>query len=262
MSWRFPKFPIKAARLTDALDTDDNFLEFVEEVGGELNEHNWQNKATAATAIPRTGVDRDDIFLWHSIGVDKTTAGLPSATQLINGTAVGSPGTGTIYVPNANAWTPLPTSTLTFTSPHTLLWIHASLQAVNDPYAASQWWRVLTSGFWGGNRKADTFANLLVGIAVDGYVIPESVVGGVESDNDRNYGVRLPSMPLATSLVYPVVAGEHTIEIQVRVGPKQGTLMHGPASEPVEKQDDNTQGWDGKGVRFEQRELIVLEMRR
>lgn len=264
MSWKFPKFPIKAGRLTDARDTDDNFLEFVEEVGGELNEHNWQDKTDAgAAALQRTDVSRDDLFVWHSDGVAKHGGGVPTTqSEFLDGPAAAD---NTVYLSSASSWSALPGTTVTFTSPNTLLWIHASLQAVNDSPGTTTWWRSGRFGVLGAvPRYDDTFSNLLIGIAVDDYLIPESVVGGAEPSNDRNYGVMMPSMPLATSIVYPVTAGEHKVSLFVRVAPKMGSIIDGTAANPQEVIDGGagTGSWDGIGIHFEHREVMVLEMRR
>jgi len=265
VSWKFPKFPIKAGRLTDALDTDDNFLEFVEEVGGELNEHNWQDKTDAGPArrFQRTDVSRDDLFVWHSDGVAKHGGGVPTAqSEFLDGPAAAA---NTVYLSSASSWSALPGTTVTFTSPNTLLWIHASLQAVNDSPGTLTWWKAARFDVGGTTiRYDDTFSNLLIGIAVDDYLIPESVVGGAEPSNDRNYGVMMPSMPLATSIVYPITAGEHKVSLFVRVAPKMGSVINGSASEPEELINDGsgTGSWDGIGIHFEHREVMVLEMRR
>ena len=93
-----------------------------------------------------------------------------------------------------------------------------------------------------GNTWAnDNYFNYaLAAIEIDGYVIPESVIGGAEPDNDRAHGVMLPAMPLATDIVFPVGPGEHTVSISVKVGSASG----------------------GKGVHISNAELICLEMRR
>jgi len=133
--------------------------------------------------------------------------------------------------------------------------------------------QVAATGNWPAIRNNDTFSNLSVGIGVDGVVIPESVVGGAEPDNDRNYGLQVGSMPIATSVVIPVTAGQHTISIMVRVGPRPPTIIGGRnADNPREGVDsagapgndirDRISDWEGKAIVFGQREVIVLEMRR
>jgi hypothetical protein len=264
MSWRFSKFPIKATRIPDSEDTNDNFLEIVEEIGGELNEHNWQDKGDAATAIARTDIDRDDVFLWHSVG-DQRAAGFPAESRLLGGNPFVSD--NAVEISSASSWVGLTTTRATFTSPNTLLWIHASVQAIQT---ADWMTSIQPTGAW-RLRTDDSFSNLSVGIGVDGVVIPESVVGGAEPDNDRNYGLMAPSMAVATSLVLPITAGQHTISIMVRVGPKTGNMIGGQAAAPREGVANGASGvdlrdkledWGGRSIQFAQREIIVLEMRR
>jgi hypothetical protein len=274
MSWRFPKFPIKAGRIPDSEDTNDNFIESAEEVGGELNEHNWAKKGiVGGSDIARTDVSRDDVFLWHSIG-DQRAAGFPAASQLAGTLPHSTMSDNAVTVSSASSWVAVPTTQSTFTSPNTLLWIHVSLQAVQDREGNLTWMRqVAATGNWPAIRNNDTFSNLSVGIGVDGVVIPESVVGGAEPDNDRNYGLQAGSMPVATSVVIPVTAGQHTISIMARVGPRPPTIIGGQnADNPREGVDgtaapgndirDRISDWEGKAIVFGQREVIVLEMRR
>ncbi len=215
MSWRFPKFPIKSGRIPDVDDTNANFYEVAEEVGGSLNEHNWGVGAITA----KSDLAQDACFVWHSAsgGPNQEHAQIaidPDSTK----------------VPERTAWRQIDDAKSTFTSPGCLLWIHASLQVVQDPDTS------------GGAGWADDsgFNFVLVGIEVDGYVIPESIVGGAEPDNDRAFGVFWGAMPLATDIVFPVGPGEHTVSIVVKTGAKK----------------------DGRGVHVDDAEIICLEMRR
>ena len=216
MSWRFPRFPTKANRVPSVDDMNENFFEFVEEIGGRLNEHNWAANAISAKA----DVAQDACFVWHSDDNDPSTQ-FPSA-------AIGALGDGDVRVPQRSSWRVI--KSVTFTSPACLLWIHSSLQITQDPDDPA-------NNYWTTDSK---FNYALSGIQVDGYVIPETVIGGAEPDNDRAYGVRMPAVPVASSAVFPVGAGPHTVSIVVKTGAKKG----------------------GEGIHVQAAEIICLEMRR
>ena len=61
MSWRFPKFPTATNSVPDVDDTNANFYEVVEEIGGRLNEHNFASGSfTKGQVSPEAG------FVYHS----------------------------------------------------------------------------------------------------------------------------------------------------------------------------------------------------
>ena len=214
MSWRFPKFPTATNSVPDVDDTNANFYEVVEELGGRLNEHNFSGASfTRGDVAPEAG------FVYHSNSNDAGDTDNPAI------------GASDIRIPARSGWRKIEETTITFTSPACILWINASLQAVQNP-------TTMPAGTTWAND--DAFNYVIVGIEVDGYVIPESVIGGAEPDNDRAYGVILPAMPLATDIVFPIGPGEHTVQLAIQVGASPG----------------------GKGVHVSNAELICLEMRR
>lgn len=216
MSWRFPKFPTATNSVPDVDETNANFYEVVEEIGGRLNEHNFE----AGTFSIYAALDSDAGFVFHAKDM--------GAGRIVPGPAIGGDDT---RIPARSGWRKLEDASISFTSPATLLWINASLQVTQNPTtmpAGTAW------------ANDDAFNYVMVGIEVDGYVIPESVIGGAEPDNDRAYGVIWPTMPLATDIVFPIGPGEHTVSLVVRVGAREG----------------------GKGVHVGKCEIICLEMRR
>ena len=88
MAWRFPKYPLLVTRTPDIDDLNRNFYEYVEEVGGRLNEHNWDESASNGLTISHMA---DDIFVWHSASV----------TQAVDSNTDGH---GTGHLPNGGNW--------------------------------------------------------------------------------------------------------------------------------------------------------------
>ena len=86
--------------------------------------------------------------------------------------------------------------------------------------------------------------NLFFALRIDGAVLPESIVGGVEPSQDKSPGIQNPAMPVGTSLVFPVAPGEHTVSLVVTIGKESGAAAY------------------TNRTFIESRELIVLEMRR
>ena len=236
MSWKFPKYPVKNTQVIDLEDMNENFLESVEEIGGRLNEHNWKEGAIAAT----TSLEKDAAFAWHQDGA--FVQRLVSWPQPV---VAGAPKDQ--LIPARPTWTPVDDCSLTFTPPDCLLWIHGSVQLVQGASLNSSSGPPSNiGGFWNGNY----FVYVQFAIQIDGYVIPETIIGGTEIDNDLNTGVRMPMMPLVTDIVFPITTGSHTIKLVVRtVGPsldKAGT----------------TQDTSPKGFYVSCREIMCLEMRR
>jgi len=218
VSWRFPKFRYRSGQVPNVDDINRNFYPVTEEAAGKLNEHNW-----AAGAIPDLGkVENDAAFVWHQTGY---------YSDLLDSTS-GSPFPG--WDPGNNthnefsveyAWREAPYSRVSFTSPACLLWIHGSVQITFD-----------TAGSAG-------LANILnFAISIDGAIIPESIVGGVETSIDRTPGLQSQAIPVASSIVFPVGPGEHIVSMVIQLTKEPG--------ETVDRTFMNS------------RELICLEMRR
>tara|TARA_R100001082_G_scaffold98004_1_gene66088 strand:- start:15607 stop:16347 length:741 start_codon:yes stop_codon:yes gene_type:complete len=246
MSWRFPKYPVKNTQTVDLEDVNANFLEYAEELGGQLNEHNWKEGAIAAT----TSLEKDAAFAWHQGGAydarpSHVWPGPTANSQLITARPV---------------WTAISNCTLTFTSPDCLLWLHGSAQLNQGALDSSSGRPSNTGSIWGpaGASGGSTptggpyFVSVQLAIRLDGYVIPESIIGGTEIDNDDASGVRMPMMPLVTSIVFPVATGSHTVELVARTVGKvleKGGGAQSPETSPL-------------GFYVSSREMICLEMRR
>jgi hypothetical protein len=232
MSWRFPKYPVKNTQVVDLEDMNENFYGFAEEIGGRLNEHNWKEGAISAT----THLAKDAAFVWHQDGEAPT---LLSSMQ--------TPGSGSQLITARPTWTKIDDCSLTFTCPSTFLWIHGTVQliqvGINGSGVPAE-----TSGEWGEKY----LVLMQVAIQLDDYVIPETIVGGTELNNDRASGIKQPMFPAGTSLIIPVASGQHTVTLVARaVGPtvdKDVTAVAGEESP-----------W---GFYAAARELICLEMRR
>jgi len=235
MSWKYPKYRVRNTQVVDLEDVNANFKEFADELGGQLNEHNWKENAIVAT----TSLEKDAAYAWHSAGAfvqrgsdwpQPVTGGSPQ-DQLISARPV---------------WTPLDDCTLTFTSPNCLLWIHGSCQIIQGPVDGTSGLPDDTGTIWTGSY----FVDVQVAIRIDNYVVPESIVGGVEVDNDSFSGLRQPMMPVVTSLVFPITTGQHTIEIVART---TGVVVD---------KTGGTQEISPRGFYASCRELMALEMRR
>ena len=235
MSWRFPKYPVKNTQVVDLEDVNANFEEYAEELGGQLNEHNWKENAISAT----TSLEKDAAYCWHSSGgfVQRTVnwpmrvSGSNPEDQLISARPV---------------WTAIDNCTLTFTSPTCLLWIHGSVQLNQGAAASSGGLPSNTGTAWNG----EYFVNVQLAIRIDNYVVPESIIGSAEVDNDFPSGLRQPMMPMVTSVAFPIATGNHTIELVART---VGVVL---------KKGSTDQDTSPKGFYVSCREIMALEMRR
>lgn len=238
MSWRFPKYPVKNTQVVDLEDMNENFYSFAEELGGQLNEHNFQEGAISAT----TQVAKDAAFVWHQSGAAPTP-----------NTSLPYPQSGDQLISARPTWTPIENCSVTFTSPDCLLWIHGTAQFTQPGATAIDGVPTATGNVW----NPEYFVLIQVAIQIDNYVIPESIVGGTETDNDKASGTKQPMFPAGTSLVLPIAAGQHTVTLVARaVGAivDKGTIAT-PATPAATEQSP----W---GFYASCRELICLEMRR
>jgi hypothetical protein len=237
MSWKFPKYPVKNTQVIDLEDVNANFREFADELAGQLNEHNWKEGAISAT----TSLEKDAAYCWHSAGAHCVTASSPGWPTPVTS---GSPKMQLITA--RPVWTPLDNVTLTFTSPGCLLWIHGSAQLNQAPVDSGSGLPSYTGTIW----DSDYFVRLQLAIRIDNYVIPESIIGGVEVDNDRPAGMKQPMMPIVTSIAFPLAAGQHTVELVART---TGVVL---------EKGGTTQDTSPLGFYASCRELMALEIRR
>ncbi len=242
MSWKYPKYPVKNTQVVDLEDVNANFKEFADELGGQLNEHNWKEGAISSVNT----IDKDAAYVWHSDGAF-VQRGSPWPTPVTGGSPIDQ------LVTARPVWTPIDNCTLSFTSPNCLLWIHGSLQVVQGALANATGLPSNTGTIWGpalSGGGGPYFVNVQVAIRIDGYVVPESVIGSSEIDNDLPSGLRQPLMPIVTSLAFPIASGQHVIELVARTS---GVVL----DKGTTNQDESP-----KGFYVSCRELMALEMRR
>lgn len=238
MSWRFPKYPVKNTQVVDLEDMNENFYGFAEEIGGRLNEHNWKEGAISAT----TQIAKDAAFVWHQDGEAPTL-----------NSSLAYPDTGDQLITARPTWTKIDDCSLTFTCPDCFLWIHGTVQLTQAGSTAIDGIPTATGIVW----NPAYFVLMQLGIQLDDYVIPETIVGGTELNNDRASGIKQPMFPAGTSLVIPVAAGRHTVTLVARaVGP---TVDKGTPGTPATPAINEKSPW---GFYASCRELICLEMRR
>ena len=213
MSWRFQKLPLTITTVPDVDDMNENFYEIAEEIGGKLNEHNWTSGAFSSAV---TNLALDSCFVYHSGANDLQTENCRA--DRLNALM--------IDIPQQASWREISSATKTFTSIGGLLWVHATAQINQIQYDLTP--------------TTSNYSALFFAIQVNGYIIPETVVGGAEEDNDSHAGVFHATMPVGTSIVFPIPPGQVTVAMVVKTGSEE----------------------DGSGVYVNNAELICLEMRR
>lgn len=219
MSWKFPKHPVKNNRVPDADAMNENFLSPGQELVGKLNEHNFRANTFAATQIHPSAA-----FVYH------TASGINNYIPYNMGPSTYNSNDDThsnfLFFAETSDWVELSDSVLTFSSPACTAYIHASAQVYTDR----------TASIVSISRPQPQLA-----IKIDGAVIPETITGGTEPDQDRYLGAfaRAAAFPAVTTITIPLPSGAHRISIVLRsIG-------------PIEEQ----------GSRVGSNELICLEMR-
>lgn len=183
MSWRFPKFPLEDGMVPAVDDVNANFREVTDELGGKLNEQNFQKGAIARISE----VEPDAAFVWHS-----------ARRGYIDFFGAATSGRHEIVL-NSN-WTDIDDCQMTVQAAEGALFILASFQ-VSKAYS---------------DLGDQSHVVTLYGIKVDGLVIPESVIGTSEEMNDATGGVGYGAIALSTSIVIPMSSGSHSVSIVCR----------------------------------------------
>jgi len=199
MAQQFPKYCPKTGDVMSEEVYNENLRPFVEESQGHLNENNWKLNAVSsvndcsASYVLRTKHSYKTVN-WTSWN----TLGQPAANP-----------TGAFKVTQKMEWQVVDELTTTFTTRGMLLWIMGSLQ-----YDGAE--------LLSGGSSADYYSYLEFGlqlaIRVNGLVIEESIVGGLERANDlKGEGYAPDIAPVVLDALVPVPPGLVTVDIVVRM---------------------------------------------
>lgn len=210
MAWKFPKRRIQSGDPTGVEDMNENFAEYSQE-SGSINEHNFRAGAVSSRAE-----------LTANAGFVVTSVSQAVNPNIVDGSsgADNSTDANNDLIGTSNSWTAIDDLSVTIKTEDAPLWIISSLQRFGLSDAS--------------------FA-----ISVDGYVLPESIIGGVTYSNDPYGAAATPQSPYVLDVVIPVAAGTHTIQVVARFYRRASF----PASSALLDAVQN-------------RELIVIEMRR
>lgn len=183
MSWKFPRNRIQSNEPTTPEKINENFFEIVHE-SGNLNEHNFQaNAISDRTVLAATaGYVVKHSYKVVNPGIVDGSAGADNTTSGALNDIIGS----------TNTWVAIADMSATIQTEDSILWIMGSAQYMNA-------------------------CKVAIAVSVDGYVLPETILGGVTQDNDPGgFGMRTSWAPYTVDAVIPVSSGEHTIEIVAR----------------------------------------------
>lgn len=192
MAWKYPRYRNVDGEVMDLEAINENFETVVQEMQGQLNEHNWAYNAFTSPLDYTAGACLRTKQLSSEV-----TAMLPGAVapgtigMLVSGTAYK---TLPVFDWDVVMSTTIRTSTAT-------LWISASFQ---HAYSA-----LVTS------REGIQYA-----LRVDGIEIVETITGTGNRANDQNgEGIdgRGTNMPFVLDAIVPVLAGQHTVQLVSRM---------------------------------------------
>jgi len=191
MAIRYPRNTLASGQPLDHEEFNENLRGFASELDGRLNEHNWDDAATngltisdmhpASVLVIKQAFQTVDTFV---------LAGGPPATGLTN----------SFRALNNLSWTVIDDLSLTVEAGDSLLWILASFQHQRTPTATA-------------NIVGCQYA-----ISIDGEIISESIVGGVDRSNDRKgEALAWKYSPIVLEAIVPVAPGRRIIEVVARV---------------------------------------------
>lgn len=193
MAWKYPKHRNRAAQPMDLDALNTNFETVVQEMQGNLNEHNWASGAfTSPEAYTKAAV----------LQIRQTyTEVIPMAPTVAPPANVGAVVSGTPYqVLDNYEWDDVVAQTVKTDA--TVLWIMASFQHSVSSVATTR-------------RNGVMYA-----LRLDGVVLVETITGGGERHTDakgEGYDSDGTHMPITIEAVVPVVAGPHRIELVARM---------------------------------------------
>jgi len=190
---KYPPWPISNLQVVSTEDFNENVQEFADEVGGATNEQNLkQNFLTDIARVDGGAVMR---LAKSEVGFASDPAGFSS------------PG-GRFGIPRTNSWEIIATTTTDIISPGCILMVHASWQhAIDGP-------------------------GTLYALSVESQAIPETILGGVEGDNelttrgglavttgtsDSTYAPTRRRMPMASQLLLPLPEGKYSVSLLGRI---------------------------------------------
>jgi hypothetical protein len=188
----------------DVESYNESFRPVVEELGGRLGENNW--KAGAISSI-------DDCSAGYVLRVKHAYKEVNWTNLNSFGTPEANP-TDAFKVNQLMEWQVVDDLSVTFTTRGLLLWILASLQ-----YDGAELLHSGSADYWSYLEFGIQFA-----IRVNGLVVEESIVGGLERANDvKGEGYCSDIAPVVFDALVPVPPGGVTIEIVARM-PKNTSL--------------------------------------
>jgi hypothetical protein len=254
MAHIFPKNKFSSDTPIDPDEVNANVRVVTNEVQGRLNEHNWQQNAFGTLDLPdkvtTVGVDsafdRDMVFAWRkaSVIVDHDLYDLActrSGCGQSPGTTSAPVITGAFEIPSGYGWSVVDSMDVTIATQASMLWTTASFQVFVFRY----------------NPTAITTFNpgIQFAIAVDGSVLPGTVVGSLDRSNDpRGEGLACFAHGITMDAIVPVTAGLHKIQVYARMCSDIDYTVR-TAATSTSADNESVVGWVG------QRELIILEMR-
>ena len=222
MAWRYPKYDVKSGYVIDIDPINENFLPFVEESSGALNENNFDSDQATLT---RSQLAEDVAFTLHH-AVPGASA-MPSPTDYTNKN-------NWVTLPNNSDWQTSTKAgmTLNLVARGGTVWICGSFQLLcGTGNIATD-----SSGDFEAWQKGFGF---LAALKVDGVTINESLLGTGDSTNEyyRGYkntgmiyiptgaaaiagpqaggGISGARLPCVVDAVIELSPGPHTIEIAV-----------------------------------------------
>jgi|TARA_R110000824_G_scaffold66842_2_gene173244 hypothetical protein len=233
MSTVFPKYKAMSGSPMDLEEVNDNFQTVITEIQGGLNEHNWRSGA-----FPNhTGIEAGAMLRIHHSSVRVVHS-------LVSGMATATIGaSGSFRVSNNREWVTIKDVSspvvydpmeMTITTGNSLLWIIYNGQ--QQPFDVSS--------------AGKNLPGCQYGIAVDGAVISETIIGCTDRNNDKTgEGVQMTSHPFSTDCIVPISAGVHTVAIQARCCADEDFTVFSSSST------------DGQAYEIFSREMIVIEIR-
>ena len=195
MAWRYPRYDIKSGYVLDIDPINENFLPYIEESSGALNEHNFDSDEPTLT---RSQLAEDVAFTLHHSAPPKTA--MPSPLDY-------SDKNNWVTLPNNSDWQTSDKAgmALTLVAKGGTVWICGSLQLIcgtGDIPGIDNGAVDVTA------MRADAYIwqkgfGFLVALKVDGVTINESLLGSGDSGNEFYRGYK------NLGLLYKVISSDH-----------------------------------------------------
>lgn len=211
MATVLPKKGFKNATPIDVNEVNEGIEVFVQEMQGNLGEHNWAQDAFIESDVSAGAIMRAYVV---TEGVNWFDPGIGSYLEQDLSTTTTTLATDAHKVSNAYEWATIAGMEISLLVGNVILWVTFSAQTDFRSSADTSIGGSVAETYGHGNN----LSGLQIGIFINGSLISETTIGSMDRSNDyKGEGHHFKRDPVAIDCVTPVPPGKHTISAKIRI---------------------------------------------